>query len=107
MFMEADPTMPRCDICGDLEEGSDKAWNGETGNHVECEDNTREALIERLADILYPMDGYADDSWNGGDVCEDLATLLREVAPWAEKRQPESTQDAFEAYRRERERLGL
>jgi hypothetical protein len=68
---------------------------------------SREQIIERLADILYPMDEYADTQWNGGDVCEALATLVREVAPWAEKRQPEGPDDAFEAYKRERERLGL
>lgn len=105
MFMQVDPTMPRCDICGGLEEGSTMGWNGETGQHVECEN--KDKVIERLADIMYPMTGFADDQWNGGDICEDIAFLLREVAPWAEHRQPKRPEDAFEAYKAERERLGL
>lgn len=106
MFMDVDPTDPRCDICGELEEGSTLTWNGDTGNHVECEQKDR-PLIERLADILYPMDEYADDQWDGADICDQIAHLLREVAPWAEHRQPKRPDDAFEAYRAERERLGL
>jgi hypothetical protein len=64
-------------------------------------------LVERLADILYPMDEFADTQWNGADVCDALAEVLRDVAPWAAQRQPHGTHDAYEAYKRERERLGL
>jgi hypothetical protein len=106
MFMLNDPTQPRCDLCGQLEEGSPFRWNGETGNHVECEQENK-ALIERLADILFPMNEFADTSWNGGDVCDMLAAVLDDVAPWARHRQAEGPDDAFEAYKRERERLGL
>jgi hypothetical protein len=65
------------------------------------------ALVERLADVLYPMTGFADDQWDGGDVCEALAGILRDVAPWAEHRQPQEPGDVYGAYQRERERLGL
>ena len=30
-------SIPRCDICGETEEASLMDWNGETGNHYECE----------------------------------------------------------------------
>lgn len=65
------------------------------------------ALVERLADILYPMNEWADTPWNGADVCDMLAGLLDEVAPWARKRQAQGPEGAFEAYQRERVRLGL
>jgi hypothetical protein len=65
------------------------------------------ALIERLADVLYPMNEFADTPWNGADVCDMVAGILDEVAPWARHRQPQEPGDAFAAYQRERERLGL
>jgi hypothetical protein len=77
------------------------------GAFMEVGENPDKPLIERLADILYPMDGFADDQWNGGDVCDALAEVLRDVAPWAARRQPQEPGDVYAAYQRERERLGL
>jgi hypothetical protein len=54
---------------------------------------SRSQIIDRLADILYPLDEPRDHQWNGGDVCEAVAGLLREVAPWAETRQAEEPDD--------------
>jgi uncharacterized protein YlaI len=88
------------DLCPDCRERL-SIWMSNAQDHGE------RRLIERLADILYPMDEYADTQWNGADVCDLLAGLLDEVAPWARKRQPEGPDDAFAAYKRERERLGL
>ena len=77
------------------------------GAFMEGTGEADKSLIERLADILYPMDEFADEPWNGGDVCEALAGVLRDVAPWAEHRQPQEPGDAFAAYKAERERLGI
>lgn len=37
---------PRCDICGELQlQDEDPDWNGETGNHLSCEDRRYEEQI--------------------------------------------------------------
>ena len=50
---------------------------------------TYDGLLNEIADILYPLDGYRDDQWNGGDVCDALAMLLDKYMPEARDRQPE------------------
>ena len=36
-IVSVDGVCPRCDICGRSQQPEDD-WNGETGNHVDCED---------------------------------------------------------------------
>ncbi len=45
------------------------------------------AILDAIADILYPVDGSPDDQWNGGDVCDDLNRLLLKYRPDAPARQ--------------------
>lgn len=44
VFINDEGVIPRCDICGNpqLRVGDD--WNGETGNHVSCEDRIKARL---------------------------------------------------------------
>ena len=46
-------------------------------------------VLDKLEDILYPMDETRGTQWNGGDVCDDVAALLRLYRPNAFFRQPE------------------
>jgi hypothetical protein len=47
-----------------------------------------EALLDRLVDLMYPLDEYRGHQWNGGDVCDAVAQIIREYRPQAESRQP-------------------
>lgn len=48
-----------------------------------------EEILDRLVDLMYPMEEYRGHQWNGGDVCEAVANILREYRPEAQHRQPE------------------
>ena len=48
-----------------------------------------DTILDSIQDILYPLDETRGHQWNGGDVCEALAALLREYRPEAYLRQPE------------------
>lgn len=72
---------------------------------------TRDDLLDELVNILYPLDEYRDTPWNGGDVCEAVAAIVRRERPEAHLRQPEeppiTPEAAFEAYRQARKDAGL
>jgi hypothetical protein len=48
-----------------------------------------EAILDRIENILYPLDEPRGHQWNGGDVCDALAELLASYRPTAYLRQPE------------------
>jgi hypothetical protein len=64
------------------------AWERELLAKPEDVAGAAGTILDALADILYPLDEYADHQWNGGDVCEAVAELLGRYRPDARLRQP-------------------
>ena len=39
VFVNDEDIVPVCDLCGDPQWNASDDWNGETGNHLSCEEN--------------------------------------------------------------------
>ena len=69
---------------GDIFETS---YDGKVLNVAVEQISTKEAILDQLQEILYPLTEPRDHQWNGGDVCEAVADLLRAYRPEAQYRQ--------------------
>lgn len=48
-----------------------------------------EAILDRLVDLLYPMEEYRGHQWDAPGICEVVAEIVREHRPQAMYRQPQ------------------